>query len=80
MREKRVKKMKDTKVELLFLSEDDMVKAGVLDAKKCVDTMEEVMSLLSKKDYIMGGPSRNQHGIMLFFPEKSDIEGFPTLE
>ena len=37
--------MKDTKVELLFLSEDDMVKAGVLDAKKCVDTMEEVMSL-----------------------------------
>ena len=80
MREKRVKKMKDTKVELLFLSEDDMVKAGVLDAKKCVDTMEEVMSLLSKKDYIMGGPSRNQHGLMLFFPEKSDIEGFPTLE
>lgn len=69
--------MSDTKVELLFLNEEDMIKAGVLDAKKCVDTMADVMTLLSSKDYLMGGKSKNEHGIMLGFPEESEIEGFP---
>lgn len=69
--------MSDTKVELLFLSEEDMIKAGVLDAKKCVDTMADVMTLLSSKDYLMGGKSKNEHGIMLGFPDESEIQGFP---
>lgn len=69
--------MSDTKVELLFLSEEDMIKAGVLDAKKCVDTMAEVMTLLSSKDYLMGGKNKNEHGIMLGFPDESDINDFP---
>lgn len=43
-----------SKVEFLFLSEEDLVEAGVLDAKKCVDTIEEVFHLLGQKDYIMG--------------------------
>lgn len=69
--------MSDTKIEFLYLDEDDMIKAGVLDAKKCVDTMADVMSLLSSGDYLMGGKNKNEHGIMLGFPDESDIEGFP---
>jgi ornithine cyclodeaminase len=66
-----------TKVEFLYLSEEDMIEAGVLDAGKCVDVMGEVVSLLSEGDYLMGGKDRNAHGIMLNFPLESDIEDFP---
>lgn len=57
-------------VDFLYLSEPDMIKAGVLDSKKCVDTVEEVFRLLSRGDYLMGGPKENSHGVMLWFPEK----------
>ena len=39
--------MEDTTIDILYLNEDDMIEAGVLDAGKCVDTMEEMMGLLS---------------------------------
>lgn len=45
--------MTDSKVEFLYLNEEDMLKAGVLDAGRCVDTMAEVVSLLSKGDCLM---------------------------
>lgn len=67
----------NTKVEFLFLNEEDMLKAGVLDAGHCVETVGEVMSLLSAGDYLMGGRAHNDHGIQLIFPKKSDIVGFP---
>lgn len=67
----------ETKVEFLFLNEEDMLNAGVLDAGKCVDTVGEVMSLLSAGDYLMGGRAHNDHGIQLIFPRKSEIVGFP---
>lgn len=54
-----------------------MIKAGVLDAGKCVDTMEEAISLLGTGDYLMGGPDHNAHGLMLDFPTKSEIKDFP---
>lgn len=57
-------------VDFLYLSEPDMIKAGVLDSKHCVDTIEEVFKLLSQGDYLMGGPKENSHGIMLWFPSK----------
>ena len=66
--------MEDTKIEFLYLSEEDMIEAGVLDAGKCVDTMGEVMTLLSEGDCMMGGRNRNNHGIQLMFPKKSDIK------
>ena len=69
--------MSDAKVELLFLNEEDMIRAGVLDAKRCVDVVEEVMALLSEGDYLMGGKEHNDHGIQLIFPQKSEILGFP---
>lgn len=70
-------KMSDAKVELLFLNEEDMLKAGVLDAERCVDVVGEVMALLSEGDYLMGGKEHNDHGIQLIFPQKSEINGFP---
>ena len=69
--------MSDSKVEILFLNEEDMLKAGVLDAERCVDVIVEVMSLLSKEDYLMGGKTHNDHGIQLIFPQKSEIKDFP---
>ena len=67
----------DTKIEFLCLNEEDMIEAGVLDAGHCVDTVGEVMSLLSSGDYLMGGKEHNDHGMQLIFPKKSDIPGFP---
>lgn len=69
--------MSDSKVEILFLNEEDMIKAGVLDAERCVDVVGEVVSLLSQEDYLMGGKDHNDHGIQLIFPQKSPIKGFP---
>lgn len=67
----------DTKVEFLYLNEEEMMEAGVLDAGRCVDVMCEVVSLLDKEDYLMGGKEHNAHGMMLNFPDESPIEGFP---
>ena len=67
----------DSKVEFLFLNEEDMIKAGVLDADRAVDTVGEVIALLSEGDYLMGGRAHNDHGVQLIFPEKSDIPNFP---
>lgn len=69
--------MESTKIDFLYLNEQDMIKAGVLDASRCIQVMGETMTLLSKGDYIMGGPNHNAHGIMLEFPKKSYIPNFP---
>ena len=52
------------KIRILWLSEDDMVEAGVLDAGRAVDVMEEVVGLLEDGDAIMGGPDHDQHGAL----------------
>ena len=70
----------DSKVEFLFLNEEDMIKAGVLDADRAVDTIGEVITLLSEGDYLMGGRAHNDHGVQLIFPEKSDIPNFPLAD
>ena len=70
----------DSKVEFLFLNEEDMIKAGVLDAYRAVDTIGEVITLLSEGDYLMGGRAHNDHGVQLIFPEKSDIPNFPLAD
>lgn len=69
--------MEETEIKFLYLNEEDMLKAGVLDAGKCVDVMEEVVALLSEGDYRMGGKNNNSHGLYVTFPDSSDISGFP---
>ena len=58
-----------TKVDFLYLSEPDMVKAGVKDMKQCVEVMERLLVTLNKGDYVMGGKNHNSHGCMIMFRE-----------
>jgi N-[(2S)-2-amino-2-carboxyethyl]-L-glutamate dehydrogenase len=66
-------------IDFLYLNEQDMIKAGVEDMAGCIDTMDELFSLIGKGDYRMGGPNGNEHGIMMKFPKESDVPGMPLL-
>ncbi len=65
-----------TKIDFIYLSEPDMIKAGVTDMPACVDTMEEMFMLLHNGDYRMAGPNNDSHGALITFPEESP---FPTM-
>lgn len=67
----------NTKIDFIYLSEQDMIKAGVTDMPKCVDTMEEMFALLYKGDYRMAGPNSDSHGAMITFPEQSPFATMP---
>ena len=69
--------MSDASISFLYLNEEDMIKAGVLDAPACIETIEEVLGLLSDGDVLMGGRNRREHGIQLIFPKESPIKDFP---
>lgn len=75
--EEKAKLVESKKLRMLYLDEEDMIEAGVLDAARCVEVMQETIGLLEDGDFIMGGPEHNSHGIMLEFPKKSEIKGFP---
>ena len=66
-----------TKIDFLYLSEQDMIAAGVKDMGQCVEVMEDMMVTLQKGDYVMGGENHNSHGCMVTFPEKPEFEGMP---
>ena len=68
---------KSTKIDFIYLSEPDMVKAGVTDMPACVDTMEEMFGLLHKNDYRMAGENNNSHGSLILFPENSPHPNMP---
>jgi len=70
----------NTKIDFLYLSEQDMLKADVSNMPACIESMEEMFKLLYKKDYRMGGEDANEHGIRLSFPKTSDIPGMPLHE
>ncbi len=65
------------KIDFTYLNEEDMIRAGVLDAGKCIETMRETMSLFGKHDFLLGGPRGDEHGLQMNFPAASDISGFP---
>jgi ornithine cyclodeaminase len=67
----RRKEVENQKVELLFLSQEEMIEAGVLDMHQCVDVIEQAFKLLGQGDYLMGGPSGNHHGVKLWFPKQA---------
>lgn len=69
--------LNNTKIDFLYLSEKDMIVAGVTDMLKCVHTMEEMFTLLHKGDYRMAGTNNDSHGAMITFPENSDIPNMP---
>ncbi|KAA9228042.1 ornithine cyclodeaminase [Corynebacterium amycolatum] len=67
-----------TRIDFLYLSEPDMVEAGVTDFAKCVETMEETLILLADGDYRMAGASANSHGAQINFPDNPIHEGMPA--
>lgn len=67
-----------TRIDFLYLSEPDMVDAGVTDFGKCVETMEETLILLADGDYRMAGASANSHGAQINFPDNPIHEGMPA--
>ncbi|HGH6025690.1 TPA: tyramine oxidase subunit B [Vibrio mimicus] len=67
----------NTKIDFIYLSEPDMIKAGVTDMSTCVDTMEEMFALLHQGDYRMAGPNNDSHGAMITFPQESPIPTMP---
>ena len=64
------------KTEFLYLSEQDTIKAGVLNAEKCIDNAQEVFTLLSKGDYLMGGSNHNSHGLWTGFPKRESFSKY----
>ncbi len=66
-----------TKIDFIYLSEPDMIAAGVTDMAACVDTMEEMFALLYRGDYRMAGASNNSHGAIIVFPENSPFPDMP---
>lgn len=65
------------KIDFLYLSEDDMIAAGVKDMAGCVEAMEEMFKLMKIGGYRMGGINGNSHGCMVMFPEKSEFPEMP---
>lgn len=66
-----------TKIDFIYLSEEDMVRAGVMDMPGCVDAMEEMFGLLHSGDYRMAGANNDSHGAMILFPEESPFPNMP---
>lgn len=69
--------MERKKVDFLYLSEPDMIQAGVLDVRHCVEVMDEAFKLLGHGDFVMGGYDGNSHGCMLWYPKSSPFPNMP---
>lgn len=69
--------MINTVLDILYLNEEDMIKAGVGDVVRCTDCMEELLKLLDKGDYRMGGDNGNSHGCMVTFPDEPKFPNMP---
>lgn len=67
----------DTKLSFTYLSEPDMVAAGVKNMDQCVEVMEDMLLTLNRGDYVMGGQNHNSHGCMVTFPDEPEFEGMP---
>lgn len=70
--------MSDTRIDFLYLSEPDMIRAGVTNMSECVDTMTDVLRLFAQGDYRMAGAENNSHGAQIFFPETELFPGMPV--
>jgi len=66
-----------SRLVMKFLSQQDMIDAGVTDMVRCTDVMDEAFKLVGVGDYVMGGPTRNSHGHRVWFPKDPKFEGMP---
>ncbi|WP_257203063.1 tyramine oxidase subunit B [Corynebacterium cystitidis] len=75
---KEVLAVSDTSIDFLYLSEQDVIDAGVTDIARCVDVMEETLILLRDGDFRMAGSTAMLHGAMISFPKKPEHENMPA--
>ena len=68
----------DTRIDFLYLSEQDMIDAGVTDSAQCVEAMEETLILLAEGDYRMAGATANSHGAQISFPTNPEHKSMPA--
>lgn len=66
------------RIDFRYLSEPDMIAAGVTDMAECVDVMEETLILLAQGDYRMAGTSADSHGAQINFPAEPVHDGMPA--
>lgn len=66
-----------SKIDFIYLSEQDMIRAGVDDMPGCVDAMDEMFKLMHIGDYRMPGANNSSHGAMILFPENSPHPTMP---
>jgi len=69
--------MSDTAIEFIYLSEPDMIRAGVTNMAECVDTMSEMLVDFKRGDYRMAGVENDLHGAQIYFPKESPFAGMP---
>ena len=70
--------MTEKKVKFLYLSEEDTIRAGALNMRRCLEVIDETFKLTGGGDYLMGGPGGNEHGAMLWFPEEQRSPNMPV--
>lgn len=66
-----------SRIEFRYLSEPDMIAAGVMDMGACVDAMEETFELYAIGDYRMAGPNNDSHGARMIFPDDPPFPAMP---
>ncbi len=69
--------MSETRMDFLYLNEEDMIDAGVMDMKGCVEALDEMFRLMKIGDYRMGGANGNSHGVMMVFPDEPAFPNMP---
>lgn len=67
-----------TALDFRYLSEPDMIAAGVTDIARCIEVMEETLILLRQGNYAMAGASHDSHGAMITFPKAPAFPGMPA--
>lgn len=65
------------RIDFLYLSEADMIRAGVTDMAACVNTMSEMLVDFKRGDYRMAGVENDLHGAQIYFPRESPFAGMP---
>lgn len=68
----------DGRIDFLYLNEQDMIDAGVLNMQECINVMEDVFGILSTEDYRMGGRENNSHGMVVSFPDEPEHKSMPA--
>ncbi len=66
-----------SRIDFLYLDEEDTIAAGVNDRKKTIEICREVFGLLGSGDYLMGGTDHCSHGECIIFPRESPFPRMP---